>query len=83
MYERSKLRASKLYLGVWYHTELKKWRTQVRRHGILRVIGHYDTEREAGLAFNSAVRAGDKSIFLLSRINFIEEDQGETPSGNN
>jgi hypothetical protein len=76
MYERSKLRPSKSYLGVWYHTEIKKWRTQVRRNGVLRVIGHYDTEREAGLAFNSAVRAGDKSIGGLETYGFYCEAPG-------
>jgi hypothetical protein len=74
MYERTKLKPSRRYIGVWFHTELKKWRAQFKRRGKLSIIGHYLSEREAAEAFNAAVLAYDgvKGGFLISTINFLE-----------
>jgi hypothetical protein len=77
MYERSKLRPSKRFIGVWFHTKLKKWRAQFKRHGKPCIIGHYYSERDAAEAFNTAVLAHDgvNGGFLISTINYIEQEQ--------
>jgi hypothetical protein len=75
VYDKSKLRPSKRFPGVWFHTEMRMWRARYKRHGKPVIIGHYASEIEAAAAFNAAVIAHDRGGgFLLSRINFIPEE---------
>ena len=77
MYDRTLLTPSKKYLGVYWHSGLRKFRAQIKRHGTLCIVGHYSSDREAAEAFNAAVRERDgrNGGFLLSEINFIKEEE--------
>jgi hypothetical protein len=77
MYDKSFIKPSKKFMGVYWHDGLRKWRAQIKRsYGKTHIVGHYDSEREAAEAFNAAVRERDgfNGGFLLSSINFFKEE---------
>lgn len=45
--------SSSKYKGVWWNKEKKKWTAETRINNKKKHIGHFETEEEAALAYNS------------------------------
>ncbi len=55
------------YLGVNWHEGYKKFRSAISVHGTRKILGYFDSELAAALAYNDAAKRYGKDT-----LNFIE-----------
>lgn len=68
MNRRKLLGCSSIYKGVFYQKRLKKWAARYKINGVRTVIGYFDNEEGAALAYNKAVKIHFGEFALLNTI---------------
>jgi len=62
---KKKLQTSSKYVGVCYRKSSDKWHSSIRINGKKKFIGSYETEEEAGLAYNNAIISHNLQDFAI------------------
>ena len=60
--------SSSVYKGVSWHKPMKKWRARIVIKGKTTLLGYFDSEREAGEAYNAAARELFKEFAKLNKF---------------
>ena len=63
-----KQNTSSQYLGVDWHKQKKKWRCQINDDNKRKHLGYFETEKDAGLAYNKYVSANFPEFTKLNQI---------------
>lgn len=66
---KSKRKCSSIYKGVSYFKILNKWRCDIRINKKAIYLGLFETEKEAGLAYNEYIINNNLEYFILNEIN--------------